>query len=330
MAEEERDMQELQQLMATLEQGWKEEAAAQPAAPPTHSPQLQQLSGMLEAERLARRAAEADRDELRRQAEATAAEASALVKNSARLRAEFEALRGAAGGEAETRVVLQAQRDQLAAELSASYEHRTALQRVSGTTRARPCCRISQRSPPCCAFFAAWHRMCGYLRWPAIFHPACRPPPVATPYRLPPYRPSQERDALAEQLWHAGERSAAFEPEKAALEARVRAAEDTAARLQGEMDGLRRELEEARAARAAAEQERDTLQHQHQHQLRSVAEPAGQLRAERDALADLLAAARQQLTAAQAEVQRLQEEARLAAQNAKVLRSLGLLLASMD
>ncbi len=104
----------------------------------------------------------------------------------------------------------------------------------------------------------------------------------------------------------------------------MRAAEDTAARLQGEMDGLRRELEEARAARAAAEHERDVLQQQRQR------EPAGQLRAERDALADLLAAARQQLAAAQAEVQRLQEEARLAAQNAKVLRSLGLLLASMD
>jgi flagellum-specific peptidoglycan hydrolase FlgJ len=111
------------------------------------------------------------------------------------------------------------------------------------------------------------------------------------------------------------------------LQSRAAALQLSDSASRGENLQLRQALH---AARAAAEQERDTLQHQHQHQLRSVAEPAGQLRAERDALADLLAAARQQLTAAQAEVQRLQEEARLAAQNAKVLRSLGLLLASMD
>ncbi|WP_289477478.1 hypothetical protein, partial [Klebsiella pneumoniae] len=67
MAEEERDMEELKQLMEALEEGWRAETGGRSSS--RSGQQLRQLSDLLEAERV-RRAAEAERDELKRQAEA--------------------------------------------------------------------------------------------------------------------------------------------------------------------------------------------------------------------------------------------------------------------
>ncbi|KAI3433331.1 hypothetical protein D9Q98_003149 [Chlorella vulgaris] len=263
LAEEEHDMAELKQLMEQLEKGWHEDAGKTDSGK-QHTQRLQQLSGLLEAERVARRAAEAERDELRRQADSAAAEASVLVRNSGSLRVEFEQLARELGTTQEQRAQLQAERDSLAHELSASYEQRTALQR--------------------------------------------------------------ERDALAEQLWRAGEQRAQVAPERDALDSRLRTAEQQVKNLQAECDRLGKELWHASEAKAALQTERDSL-HQKMY---SSTEPTGQLRQERDALASQLRTAREQLEGTQAELRRMQQELDGAMEKTKLLRSMGLLLCSMD
>ncbi|EFN59219.1 expressed protein [Chlorella variabilis] len=269
LAEEEHDMEELKQLMEALEQGW-----AAGGGNGQQSAQLQELSGVLEAERIARRAAEAERDDLRRQAEASAAEAAALVRNSTTLRAEFEQMARELGNTHELRAQLQAERDGLSRELSASYEQRTALQKERDAL-AEQVWRAGEQS--------------------ASFQPERE----ALERRL---RSAEEQvarlqgecDRLGRELWTANEQRAALQSERDSLKHQMHHSNEPSGQLRQERDALANQLRTAREQLDAAqrdvrrleEESRNSGRTNHKEVLKSA--PASRAHTCRAALSALL------------------------------------------